>query len=278
MATIAPSAPAANGATRRLDRAFVREGGRIGLSSVGCTQMRSIRSRRRAARPVVLGPQRIVIDTVAIVRWPSRSSSPPGPIAASLTTGPAIATAPGGPHRAPNRRARRLPRLWRVPVPPTESDSHDWIALTTEPLPSDVALGWASTPAAGAVVSFLGIVRDHAEGRDGVEAMTYEAYEDPARRAMTEVVARRPRPLARPRTRRAPAPRRRSRGCPNRRSLVVVSAPHRAAAFEAARFCIDTLKETVPIWKQEHWSGGSDWAVEQHPIRRVEPARRIEAV
>ena len=51
---------------------------------------------------------------------------------------------------------------------------------------------------------------------------------------------------------------------------VVVSSPHRAAAFEAARFCIDTLKETVPIWKQEHWTGGSDWAVEQHPIRRVE--------
>jgi molybdopterin synthase catalytic subunit len=51
---------------------------------------------------------------------------------------------------------------------------------------------------------------------------------------------------------------------------VVVSSPHRSAAFEAARFCIDTLKETVPIWKQEHWTGGSGWAVEQHPIRRVE--------
>ncbi len=50
---------------------------------------------------------------------------------------------------------------------------------------------------------------------------------------------------------------------------VVVSSPHRAEAFEAARFCIDTLKESVPIWKQEHWAGGSDWAVEQHPIRPV---------
>ena len=46
--------------------------------------------------------------------------------------------------------------------------------------------------------------------------------------------------------------------------VVVVSAPHRGDAFDAARFGIDTLKETVPIWKQEHWSGGSDWAVEQH--------------
>jgi molybdopterin synthase catalytic subunit len=49
--------------------------------------------------------------------------------------------------------------------------------------------------------------------------------------------------------------------------LVVVSAPHRKAAFAAAEFAIDTLKESVPIWKQEHWAGGSDWAVEQHPIR-----------
>jgi molybdopterin synthase catalytic subunit len=164
-----------------------------------------------------------------------------------------------------------------VPAPPTEPESRDWIALTTEPLPSDAALAWASTPAAGAVVSFLGIVRDHAEGRDEVEAMTYEAYEDPARRAMAEVVV-----AARDRwsdlERVALLHRVGDLRLSEPSVLVVVSAPHRAAAFEAARFCIDTLKETVPIWKQEHWSGGSDWAVEQHPIRRVETTRRIEAV
>jgi molybdopterin synthase catalytic subunit len=48
-----------------------------------------------------------------------------------------------------------------------------------------------------------------------------------------------------------------------------VSSPHRADAFEAARFCIDTLKESVPIWKQEHWDGGSGWAVQDHPIEPV---------
>ena len=50
---------------------------------------------------------------------------------------------------------------------------------------------------------------------------------------------------------------------------VVVSSPHRDVAFEAARFCIDTLKETVPIWKQEHWAEGSDWALGAHVIRPV---------
>ncbi|HZN56055.1 MAG TPA: molybdenum cofactor biosynthesis protein MoaE, partial [Candidatus Polarisedimenticolaceae bacterium] len=40
---------------------------------------------------------------------------------------------------------------------------------------------------------------------------------------------------------------------------VVIAAPHRAAAMEACRFAIDTLKETVPIWKREHVEGGAVW-------------------
>jgi molybdopterin synthase catalytic subunit len=42
---------------------------------------------------------------------------------------------------------------------------------------------------------------------------------------------------------------------------VVASTPHRAEAFAAAQFCIDTLKHTVPIWKRETWEGGSDWSL-----------------
>ena len=52
-----------------------------------------------------------------------------------------------------------------------------------------------------------------------------------------------------------------------------MSSPHRDAAFDAARYCIDTLKETAPIWKQEHWSAGSDWALGEHPIRPVDEPR-----
>src|SRR5205085_11567843 len=51
--------------------------------------------------------------------------------------------------------------------------------------------------------------------------------------------------------------------------IVVASTPHRAESFAAAKFCIDTLKETVPIWKAETWEGGEDWALGQHPIRPV---------
>jgi molybdopterin synthase catalytic subunit len=46
--------------------------------------------------------------------------------------------------------------------------------------------------------------------------------------------------------------------------IITVSAPHRKAAFEACQFAIDTLKETVPIWKKEHFSDGEVW-VNAHP-------------
>ena len=48
--------------------------------------------------------------------------------------------------------------------------------------------------------------------------------------------------------------------------MVVVSAPHRGEAFEAARWCIDTLKATVPIWKKEEWLGGSGWGTDAQPV------------
>ena len=148
------------------------------------------------------------------------------------------------------------------PIP----DARDWVALTDEVLPADLAAQWATVPSAGAVVTFAGVVRDHAEGRPGVEAMTYEAYEGPAERALQDIAGemrRRWPDLGRIALLHRVGELRLSEAS----VLVVVSAPHRRAAFEAAAFAIDTLKESAPIWKQEHWSGGSDWAVEQHPIR-----------
>jgi molybdopterin synthase catalytic subunit len=52
--------------------------------------------------------------------------------------------------------------------------------------------------------------------------------------------------------------------------LVVVSSPHRAEAFEAARYCIDTVKLSVPIWKLETWEGGQDWSAASTVLGEVE--------
>jgi molybdopterin synthase catalytic subunit len=51
--------------------------------------------------------------------------------------------------------------------------------------------------------------------------------------------------------------------------IVVVSTPHRAEAFAAAEYGIDTLKRSVPIWKRETWAGGTDWSVCAHDIEDV---------
>ena len=51
--------------------------------------------------------------------------------------------------------------------------------------------------------------------------------------------------------------------------VVAVSAPHRGEAFEAARFAIDELKRTVPIWKRESWDGGESWGLEAQHLTDV---------
>jgi len=135
-----------------------------------------------------------------------------------------------------------------------------WLALTTEALPVAVVHDWTVRPGCGAVVLFSGTVRDHAEGRPGVSHLTYEAYEEqvvPRLDAIAQELRRRW-----PNAGRVALLHRAGRleiGEPS--VLVAVSTPHRAEAFDAARFGIDTLKATVPIWKHEVWEGGEDWGV-----------------
>ena len=115
---------------------------------------------------------------------------------------------------------------------------------------------------------FSGTVRDHAEGRDGVEELVYEAYEEPAAERFAAIAAE-ARALADDRAAGDdPSPRfARCHGLGGRRRRV---GAHRDEAFEAGRFVIDTLKETVPIWKHETWRDGADWGTGAAPIRDVE--------
>jgi molybdopterin synthase catalytic subunit len=147
-------------------------------------------------------------------------------------------------------------------------DGDTWTDLSDQPLPVEQAVAWATTPDAGAVVSFLGVVRDHADGRDGVTGLTYEAYAEAAVQRLDAVAAeaRRRWPVL---ARVALLHRVGELALSDVAVAVVTSTPHRAEAFEAARFCIDTLKETVPIWKQEHWRGGRDWGTGAVPIANV---------
>lgn len=151
----------------------------------------------------------------------------------------------------------------RVPAAAT-AHGDDWIALTPDVLPAAEAAAWVVRPDCGASVTFTGTARDHAPGRPGVHRLEYEAYAAPAVARMQALVAE-----ARTRWptlgRVAVLHRTGAVDLGEAAVVVAVSAPHRTEAFEAARFAIDELKRTVPIWKREAWAGGESWGLEaQH--------------
>jgi len=135
-----------------------------------------------------------------------------------------------------------------------------WLELTEAALPVDDIYRWSVRPACGAVVLFSGTVRDHSEGRAGVSLLTYEAYAEQVEPKLAAIAAEM---RARwPELGAIALLHRVGQLELNESSVVVcVSSPHRPEAFEAARFGIDAVKATVPIWKSERWEGGEDWGL-----------------
>jgi MoaE-MoaD fusion protein len=115
-------------------------------------------------------------------------------------------------------------------------------------------------PGVGGIVTFIGTVRDHARGRS-IEHLEYEAYPEMAEREMQRIADE---AAARfPGARVAMAHRTGHLAIGEIAVVVAAAAPHRAEAFSACRFAIDTLKERVPIWKKEIASDGAYW-VDDH--------------
>ena len=137
----------------------------------------------------------------------------------------------------------------------------DWVALSLQPLPVAEASAWVVRPDCGATVTFTGTARDHAPGRPGVHRLEYEAYEEQVepRLALLAAEVRTRWPAV---GRIALLHRVGVLAIGEPAVVVAVSAPHRAEAFEAARFAIDELKRTAPIWKRESWDGGESWGLE----------------
>lgn len=134
------------------------------------------------------------------------------------------------------------------------------VQLTQEPIDLRQVLQAVQSPAAGAVVLFLGTVREWTGGKRTV-ALHYEAYTEMARDQLTRLASE--------------AEARWSlSGCAVEHRLgkleigetsvaVAVSSAHRRAAFEAGQWLIDRIKEDVPIWKQERYAdGATEWV---HP-------------
>ena len=131
------------------------------------------------------------------------------------------------------------------------------IELTSAPIDTAAALRHVTSPAAGAVVLFLGTTRQFTRGRE-TASLDYECYPAMAERKLAELEAEARRrwslvecvivhrighvPLG------------------EASVAIAVSTPHRQDTFEAGKWLIDTLKERVPIWKRERWADGTtEW-------------------
>jgi molybdopterin synthase catalytic subunit len=130
-----------------------------------------------------------------------------------------------------------------------------WVAVTEAPLDPRELERFVSAAELGGVVTFSGLVRNHNRGR-GVEFLEYDGYRPMAERELARIA----REAATRWGGRIAIHHRLGRLEIGEASVVVAAAcAHRAEAFEACRFAIDTLKRTVPIWKREVWEGGEAW-------------------
>ena len=137
---------------------------------------------------------------------------------------------------------------------PTSSAEVVLCDVRDEALSVDEVLGLVRHPSCGGIAVFVGVVRDHDHGAD-VTALDYSAHPsvvDALAKVCSEVAGRHP--VAR-------------LGAVHRTGhleigdmavVAAVSAPHRGQAFDACRDLVDTLKATVPIWKHQQFTDGSD--------------------
>ena len=130
------------------------------------------------------------------------------------------------------------------------------IQLTREPLNRDALVAAVSHPSVGGIVVFEGVVRDNARGKQ-VRYLEYDVYEEMAQQQIHTIVVEARRRWNVERV--AVAHRFGRLEIGEASVIIVVASPHRAEAFEACRYIIDTLKTTVPIWKKEVATTGEEW-------------------
>ena len=130
------------------------------------------------------------------------------------------------------------------------------IQLTSEPLNREALIAAVSHPSAGGIVVFEGVVRDNARGKQ-IRYLEYDVYPEMADQQIRTIIAEAVRKWGVERI--AVAHRFGRLEIGEASVIIAVAAPHRAEAFDACRYIIDTLKTTVPIWKKEVATNGEEW-------------------
>ncbi len=130
------------------------------------------------------------------------------------------------------------------------------IQITREPLDRNALIASVAHESAGGIVTFEGVVRDTARGKQ-VRYLEYDVYPEMAEQQIRAIVAEAERRWGVERV--AVAHRFGRLEIGEASVVIVVATPHRAEAFDACRYIIDTLKATVPIWKKEVATDGEEW-------------------
>jgi molybdopterin synthase catalytic subunit len=141
-------------------------------------------------------------------------------------------------------------------------DRNDRVELTRSRIVTASFIDHVRTAGDGAIVSFDGCVRNHSHGRRTLH-LEYEAYEPMALEKIREIGTQLHEKFAIDRVAMVHRLGRLEIG--ETSVFIAVSAAHRAPAFEACRWAIDTLKRTVPIWKKEFFEDGAVWAEGELP-------------
>lgn len=139
-----------------------------------------------------------------------------------------------------------------------------WSEVTADPIDTAELLTRVGDPQDGAVALFLGIVRNHNESRP-VTGMDYEGYAEMAREQLSTIVRE---AAERAGSDRIAAVHRLGTLAVGEVSVAIAaSTPHRAEAFDAARYVIEEVKKRLPVWKREHYlDSGAEWLDGRVPV------------
>jgi molybdopterin synthase catalytic subunit len=148
------------------------------------------------------------------------------------------------------------------------------IEITHDPIDPDAVRRSVGGSHDGAVLLFLGTVRNHNDGRT-VDGMEYEAYEEMASEVLRAIAEEAATALGTDRV--AVVHRIGSLAVGEVSVAIAVSSPHRAQAYDASRYAIEEIKKRLPVWKREHYTDGErSWVRGQTPRPVEEKANMSE--
>ena len=141
-------------------------------------------------------------------------------------------------------------------IPPVAGGSGPYARVTTDPPDLQQIVRAVTGPGQGGVVSFIGCVRGDTDGKP-VSRLEYEAYQPMAERSLADIVTRCE--MISPGVRVAVAHRIGLLEVGDVAVVIAAGAPHRAEAFQAARMCIELIKQETTIWKKEYGPDAEEW-------------------